>query len=145
MVPVDLKRVTKRTKTLSNRQVANARIARISEATGQKSRTKEAYTKSRKSEVRNTRTRGKHVTYNNLTHRELMRRLRQNRDRRVVLVIHAERSGANYKDKGPVWSHGLSQVEASDLLDPIDFQSYLHDSNITSTPDRYGLEVLDDI
>lgn len=154
-VDLRVKHVTAATKTYSDRQAATARILRIARATGAKFetvvkgkkafkpiRSKEAYTRSRKPIARETKSGGRQSTYNNLSKRDLNKLLRENRKRRVVLIIHADRSGANYKNKGPVWTHGISQVDAETLLDGESFDAYLRASSITSRPNRFGLEVL---
>jgi len=123
--------------------VATKKLVERLRGTGQKPiRSKEAFTASRRPKTRETKTGGRQETYGNLSKRDLDRLLKKNRRRRVVLVIHADRSGANYKNKGKVWSHGVSQVDAETLLDPESFNAYLRDSSITSRPDRFGLEVL---
>lgn len=145
MVRASVKRVTANTPTISNREASTKAIIRTQRSTGQrKIRSKEAYTKSRAPIIREAKSGGKAETHNNLSKRDLTRLLKINRNRRVVLIIHADRSGKNYKNKGAVWSHGVSQVDAETLLDAESFDEYLKASAITSRPDRYGLEVLPD-
>lgn len=154
-VDLRVKRVTKATKTYSDRQVATAKIVRTAKATGGKYettvkgkkafrpiRSKEHYTRSRTPFTRETKSGGEQSTYGNLSKRDLSKLLRQNRNRRVVLIIHADRSGDRYRHKGAVWTHGISQTDAESLLDEDSFDAYLRASSITSRPDRYGLEVL---
>lgn len=148
-------KVTAATRTFSDRQVATAKIARAAKTTNSKYETKvkgkrafrpihskEAYTRSRVAKTREAKGGGTQSTYGNLSRRDLNKLLRANRDRRVVLIIHADRSGDRYRHKGAVWTHGVSQVDAETLLDSGSFDAYLRASSIISRPDRYGLEVL---
>lgn len=154
-VALRVKRVTAKTKTFSDRQVATAKIKRAARATGAKYetkrkgkriflpiRSKEQYTASRTPRSRETKGGGQQSTYGNLSRRDLNKLLRANRNARVVLIIHADRSGERYRNKGAVWTHGVSQVDAETLLDSDSFDAYLRASSITSRPDRFGLEVL---
>lgn len=94
-VDARIKRVTKATKTYTNRKAAELRT-----------KTKrEVYTKSR-FETKHLQKGGTSRVYKNLSKADLMRRLKkEDPDTEAILYAEGDRAGANYeKAKGKVWS-----------------------------------------
>jgi hypothetical protein len=117
-----IKRVTKRTKTYTNRKAAELRT-----------KTKrEAYTKSR-FETKALKKGGVSRVYKNLSKADLFKRLKHERpDTEAILYAEGNRAGANYeKAKGKVWS-SVSLTTVSNINgEPSYFDRLLKRANIT--------------
>jgi hypothetical protein len=146
-VPVG-KKVTARTKLISNRQAHNEAI-RLRERTLGKSAkqarkaTKESYAKSRRPIERTMRNGRKEHAYYNLSPREMRSILRKHEGQGVVLLMFAEfgGGGASGAPAGHGWRYGLSEADAGELLDPDALADYEDASGALTTPTRYGVIV----
>lgn len=137
-VDASLKRVTKSTKTYTNRKAAELR-------TGAK---REAYAKANV-ERRNLKSGGIATEFRNLTKQNLFKKLRKYRDHEVLLKFHAAPGAkfAEYKGKDitelyedhELWFSGV-RVDAETLLDDEDFEKYLRHSDVAGAL-KYGLIV----
>lgn len=137
-VAAHVKRVTKATKTYTNRKAAELR-------TGAK---REAFAKAN-IERRNLKSGGIVTEFKNLTKQNLFKKLRKYRDHEVLLKFHAAPGAkfAEYKgrditelrDEDELWFSG-SRVDADELLDDESFAKYLDHSDVAGAL-KYGLLV----
>lgn len=118
-------KITKRTRTYSDRQVAQRKIGR----------SKERYTRERV-QVVTRKEGGTSRHFNNLHKAHLMKLLKRYRDRPVTLRMYGARHGRRY-DGSPGWTSG-PETDAETLLD--DFDAYLEETAVDE-PSLYGLTV----
>lgn len=122
MVDAKIKRVTKATKTYTNRKAAELRT-KVK---------REVYTKSR-FETKKLKLGGISRVYKNLSKPDLFKRLKkEHKDTDVVLYALGDRSGGNYeKTKGPVWSAIVNTTVENVNGEPDYFDRLLKRANVT--------------
>lgn len=138
-VDKSVKKVTKRTKLFTDRQVATAK----------KGISREAFTKGN-IEVRHLKKGGTATEYKNLTKPNLFKLLRKYRAYEVLLKFHGAPGAkfAEYKgnditelhDEDDQWFSAPARIEAGTLLDDEEFQDFLEESGVSGSL-KYGLIV----
>lgn len=129
-VDASLKRVTKATKTYTNRKAQELR-------TGRK---REVFARERV-EVRPLKSGGVAIEYKNLSKQNLMKLLKKYRKKIVLLKFHGQEGSRRAEYKGhdistsddDQWFTAHERINADELLDSDEFEQYLEDSDVSGT------------
>lgn len=128
-VKASIKRVTAKTKSYSDREIAQRKLGR----------TKEKETAARIQRT-NLKKGGSSITYNKLNRAQLGRVLRRHRDAAVVLRIKGQGLGTMSGGVRRQWVTG-PDVDADTLISKEGFDEYLNETNIEGIPQQYSLTV----